>query len=253
MARRQRVKRPVPERTEPDRSWRGAFGASPDASRPPSQASSAHTDPSAPDRKEASYEAINDAYRVIDDYLRQGQRMAEQFWLPAMGSNGPMNQFGPLFERFMRSAGDMGTAWVEMMSQWSSPPRGIEVAQGTAGPFGAGKTTRHSERDFQEGPPRDRPATSTGVSVQVESARKFQISVDLLDASEPGDLEIHELVASDRALSPIADVTIEKDASGRRVTVRVRVPKTQPPGVYNGMLLERGTHRPRGTVSLSLA
>jgi hypothetical protein len=190
---------------------------------------------------------------VIDEYLRQGQRMAEQFWLPAMGSNSPMNPFGPLFEQFMRSAGDLGTAWFEIMSQWSSPSRRIEVARGAAGPFGAGKTAQHSEPAFHGAGVGDRPGMGAGVSVQVESARKFQIWVDLLDASEPGDLEIHELIASDRALSPIADVRLESDASGRRVTVRVRVPEAQPPGVYNGILLERGTHRPRGTVSLSLA
>ncbi|MGO9833620.1 MAG: hypothetical protein ACLP1X_05340 [Polyangiaceae bacterium] len=253
MAQSERMKRPMPERTEPDRSWRGAFGAATDASRSPSEVASAVEEAQSPDRKGASYDAINDAYRVIDDYLRQGQRMAEQFWLPATGSNSPMNSFGPIVERFMRSAGDMGTAWFEMMTQWSTPPRGIEVAQGTAGPFGAGKTTRHSQPGFEGEGARDVPATGGGVSVQVESTRKFQISVDLFDASERGDLELHGLGAAELGLSPITNVLLERDPSSRRITVRIHVPEGQPPGVYNGMLLERETHRPRGTVSLSLA
>jgi hypothetical protein len=147
----------------------------------------------------------------------------------------------------------MGTAWFEMMSRWNAPPGDVEGARGIAGPFGAGKTTRQSDRDARATPPRDRPVTSAGVSVQVVSTRKFEISVDLLDAGEQGDLELHQLVASDRALSPIMDVKVERDASGRRIVVRIHVPEAQPSGTYNGMLLERGTHRPRGTVSLSLA
>jgi hypothetical protein len=36
------------------------------------------------------------------------------------------------------------------------------------------------------------------------------------------------------------------------VALRVRVPDDQPPGVYNGIILDRSTGRPRGTVSLVL-
>jgi hypothetical protein len=177
--------------------------------------------------------------------------MAEQFWMPAMGSNGPPNEYRRLFERFMRSAGEMGNAWFEMMNQWSSPPRRTEAPHGTAGPFGAGRTTGPLEGDPGPGAV-ERAPTSAGFSVQVESTQRFRISVDLLDASEVGDIELRELVACDRALPPISNVELESDASGRTMTVRVRVPDGQPQGVYNGMLLERGTHRPRGTVSLAL-
>ena len=248
MAQSDRVKRPVPERVDPDRGWRNAVGAP--APSGPEGPGPGHV-PQPAQGREASYEAVNDAYRVIDDYLRQGQRMAEKVWLPAMGDGGPLNDFGRLFERFMRSAGDMGTAWLEMMGQWSSPPARTEGARGGAGPFSAGRS--HVPAPAAGGG--ERPAQSTaatGLSVQVESKRAFQIWVDLLDPTDTRDLELKELASTDRALPPIVDVRFAREPDGRRVTVQVRVPDGQPPGVYNGMLLERGTHRPRGTISLSL-
>lgn len=253
MGQSHRVKRPMPERTDPDRGWRNALGARQENGAAGAGGSPEGQVPQPTEGREASYDAINDAYRVIDEYLRQGQRMAEKIWLPAMGENGPINDLGRVFERFMRSAGDMGTAWLEMMGKWSSPPIRRENAQGGAGPFSAGRP--HPSRHYSdEGVnPAAQATPVAGVSVHVESTRGFQIWVDLFDPNDPGDLELKELVAADGSLPSIADVRFEREPANKRVVVRVVVPDGHPPGVYNGMLIARGTHRPRGTISLSLA
>src|SRR5580704_15258439 len=83
-----RIKRPVPKRIDPDRSWKSVLGGvepgTPSSNGGPSQGSAPRT----VDGREPSYDAVNDAYRVIDDYLRQGQRVAERIWMPAAAENG---------------------------------------------------------------------------------------------------------------------------------------------------------------------
>jgi diaminopimelate decarboxylase len=39
-----------------------------------------------PEPRDAAYRALNDAYRLVDEYLRQGQKMAENIWLPSAAS-----------------------------------------------------------------------------------------------------------------------------------------------------------------------
>jgi hypothetical protein len=248
MAANGRVKRPVPERTEPDRDWRNALDAS--AGKNGVNGAS-HAPAPAPERREASYDAVNDAYRVIDEYLRQGQRMAERVWLPMIADAAPMADFGRIFERFMRSAGEMGTAWLEMMGQWSTPPRPTEIPRGGAGPFSAGRSPERSAPPAQ--PDRAGKARGGGgVSVQVESRRRFEIRVDLFDSDDAGGLEIKELVGARSAKDRITGVSVESKPGARKATVRVKVPDGQRPGLYNGMLLDQTSHQPRGTVSLRL-
>ena len=90
MSARKRVKRPVSERAEPARSWTGAF------QKLRARAGRARISGSgtrgragfrwlggSPRRVDPYLEAVNGSYRVIDEYMRQGQRFAEEFWLPS--------------------------------------------------------------------------------------------------------------------------------------------------------------------------
>jgi hypothetical protein len=251
-SKKQRVRRPVPSRTDPDRRWRGVFGTPKTQPENGNSRASAGPDSQAANgARAASYEAVNNAYRVIDEYLRQGQRMAEQFWLPSGGGTGPMGSMqdaGRVFERFLRSAGDMGAAWLEMMSRWSSPTERDDAPAGKASPFTAGKQAPgHQARADPQG-----SSGASGLSVSVESSRKFQIWVDLHGQGQRTDLELRELTALDRSVPAITDIRLEAGSAEGQLTIRVRVPEGQPAGVYNGLLIGRGNHRPGGTVSLSL-
>jgi hypothetical protein len=249
MAQRKRVKRPVPTRVEPERAWNGVFGARP-ASKAGAEVRS-NGDARAPkaDGRAASYEAVNGAYRVIDEYLRQGQRFAEQVWLPA-GSAAPAEQVGKLLERFVRSAGDMGSAWLEMMGQWSSPSeRASEAPRGGAGPFSAGRSARDGAHPVE--PPVGESAAKRLV-VSVEASRAFEVSVDVTGTIEPGDIEVGPLVSKDGKSTARRPARIDAEASDR-LAIRIRVPKGHPPGAYEAPLLDRRTKQRRGTVNLTLS
>jgi len=192
---------------------------------------------------------VNGAYRVIDEYLRQGQRFAEQIWLPG-GSAAPAEQIGRLLERFVRSAGDMGSAWLEMMGQWSAPyERASEAPRGGAGPFSAGR----SARDPDPAAPTMREATAQGLVVRIEATRTFEVSVETVGAIEPAGVELGPLVSANGKLPPLRGVRLDAGSPDRRLTIRIRVPKGHPAGIYRGSLLDRGTKQLRGTVSLTLS
>jgi hypothetical protein len=242
MSANERIKRPELERTSPERRWNGVFeprDAEADArseERPPADGDFTRSE-------STPYEAVNGAYRVIDEYMRQGQKMAEEFWLPLSG--GSARDVSRVFERFMRAAGDMGMAWVEMMSPMRPPSR-TESPKGSAGPFAT--STSHPDGDATSG--RARSAEPTGLSVSIESSRRVEVTVDLRGGASPSDLALGALTALDSAAAPLGDVKLEPDEVDGHVVVRIRVPENQASGVYNGILLDRSTSRPRGTVSL---
>jgi hypothetical protein len=246
MASKQRIKRPTLKRTAPDRRFSGAFRPpEPGASSP--EAPNAKREPKSDKKAGVPYEAVNGAYRLVDEYLRQGQKMAEELWLPQ--SNGGVPDVGKVVERFLRSAGDMGTAWFEMMNQWAAGPPEHAAPNGGTGPFAAGRRATHAAGANGA---TAAGALSTALSVSVESSRKFRITVDVFGAHAGTDVELVALKAADGSAALIDDIVAERDPTEGRITLSVRVPKGQPAAVYNGILVEKRTQRPRGTVSLVL-
>jgi hypothetical protein len=243
--------RPAVERVVPDRTWPGTFGKRPSeaVADSPAQEQPAETDPPAQAPRTAVYETLNDAYRLVDEYMRQGQRMAENLWLPLEGAGeNPFN--AP--ERFMRAMSDMTLAWVEVMQQWTtgvkSTPRQAPV--GSAGPFSAGFAPQPTG-DRSSIPP-VAPATQGSLSVCVQARGRVEVSVHVGDLTDLGALVPSELRPFSGKGEPIREVRLELRAD-EPATLRIVVPEGQPSGTYNGLLLERVTQRPRGTLSLTLS
>ncbi|MFT3768299.1 MAG: hypothetical protein QM820_22850 [Minicystis sp.] len=118
---RERIKRPEPERTQPLRNWSGAFGSPGQpgsASMPPGQgvppgfSGSVPPYPGPPGAaRDPVSRGVEAGYRVIDEYLRQGQAVARAMWSPFIPGFAPPGAGMPF---------DAG-----------SPP-------GASGPFGVG-------------------------------------------------------------------------------------------------------------------
>jgi hypothetical protein len=234
MARPTRMKRPKAARTEPERSFtRRSPREAPPPGRPP-EAAEELQEPR--DARSAAYEAVNGAYRVIDEYMRQGQRFAEEFWLPSPGGRPAGAELPRMVERFMQTAGEMGSAWLEMIASVATPPRTEEI-RGTAGPFGAGGHAPEVQHDLR-----------SGLTVAVESRRPVRLSIEAPSGFR--DAQVSALVSTDPVKPPITGVRIEMIED--ETVLRLIVPEEQPAGRYHGVLLDRRTERPLGTASLVL-
>ncbi len=188
-----------------------------------------------------AFEAVNDAYRVIDEYLRQGQQMARSMWLPYGEARMPGPDWGPTVERLTRVTGDVAMAWLEMFQQWSSTAAGSGSAP--ASPFAATPDSRSQS-------PYDDADGGLGFSVSVESPRPVTLSVELHPGVRPESVRVGSLACGDPSIRAIQSVALEPPDEQSAWRLRCVVPAEQPPGVYNGLILDRVSERPRGTISL---
>jgi len=238
-----RKKRPTPERTSPRRSWfsDAAAPAEPDAPGDARAESAEH----APDARETSYRAINNAYQLIDEYMRQGQKMAENLWVPLGGGESGAAAAFNAPERLMRAMGDMTMAWMEVMQQVTLGAQSAQPGKAKAAPFSAGRGVPRNPNQTTKPGAREAPA---GLTVNVSSAGRVEVSVQLNDFSDIANLVPTPLRPFQGDASAIADVRLEVREA--EAVMHVVVPDGQPPGVYNGLLLTRDTQRPKGTINL---
>ena len=265
--------RPEPERTGPDRAWtRGArrSGAVPptsNAAEPTSQGAAEPTGAGsagdAPANGGASasngargsaFRTLNDAYRLVDEYLRQGQEMAANVWQPFTGNGAPGWPVPGAPERFLRAMGDMTLAWIEAMQTFSAAEPATRPPSGTAGPFHTASTAARPAPSAATTPASSptyvtaQPLRQRELAVSVEAKGRVEVSAAFSELGESVELELGELRPARGKAAPLRDVTVRAEAE--RIVVHVVVPDGQPRGTYNGLVLDAKTQKPRGTLSV---
>jgi hypothetical protein len=264
-----RLKRPTLERDRPIRTWSTLFGPPHNGVTPPG--------PSAPGREgvgaaggapppvgvgvgvgvgaagQTIADAVEAGYRVINDYMRQGQAAAQGFTSGAAASPGlpgASPDMQQLAQRVLQYGWDFAGLWFEMWTRmggnatgWPSPGGGAPLRPGEwAGPPAAPAEQATPPSAAAEKPP-------MRLSVSLVSERRTSARLEFR-AGPAGTFVAHALRAEGQEAPPIRDVNIEAAAAGDEVTVRVVVASSQPPGVYNGMIIDEATNVPRGTISV---
>lgn len=288
MSDRPRMHRPDPERTQPIRNWGTLFGPPPGAPpHPPSVPFAGpfgppFTPPFAPPGGApasgpgaAVAQGVHAGYRVIEEYLRQGQNAARMMYGPWVGagpgapwsappawSGGAMPSLGPWADLLQSMLGAFPLFW---------PPPPGEV-HGAAGPFTAGQAPRgpvpivtpppahhaahtesvsHAPRapHAAHAPPAARVPVRAAVVVEAASDQRAEVTVELLGARADGDYVVHALRLPDGDGYRITGATAEGLADDDLVRVTVRVPADAPPGAYSGLIIDRASGLPRGSVT----
>ncbi len=303
----ERIKRPPPERTGPVRNWSTLFGppgrpptpgdptvppigmgASPPPGWPGPPISGTPGMPfpfpppggfpmpgappfGAPPGRGVA-QGVAAGYRVIEEYLRQGQSVARSMWGGGSGNGNAWPTYGAgdpqqLVSGLTRQASQLAGMWLDMLNLvvpgtlggYGAPPAG------TAGPFwmGAEPPPGPAWPAAPPGPargeaPRSAPAPApvdtrgdpTAVVVEVQSTRPTEVSLELRPRSLGLALRVHELRAPAADAPRLTEVNITADAEEERVKVTVRVPDGHPPGVYSGVILDERTSLPRGTLTV---
>jgi hypothetical protein len=183
-------------------------------------------------------------YRVVDEYIHQGQRAAQRLNDRSLAPETIARDVQDLTARMTQYASDFLGVWFEF----------LELA--TAG-SGVRQTSRENGQQTEPtaGAPRPQPprrasARRTRVRIHLTSHRPAEVSIDLEPDAERRTLVVHALRAVDPEKPRLADVVLEPGASGKPLTLRIHVPADQPPGVYNGLVIDEQTSRPAGTVSV---
>ena len=234
MAEAPRIVRPKLDRTAPIRSFSEMLRGSPAADGNGSEQ---------PPKDDVVSRTVELGYRVVDDYLKAGQRAAESRGASADGSSAIVRDFQDLAGRMARYASDLTEIWFQLM----------ELSARGAAANGANGAAAAPPAEASPAPPVSEPATrEVRIAVQIASAKPVEVLLDLRVATVPRAVVVHSLRAPEAEKPRIRGVTFDAEAGDAPPRLVLRVPATQPAGVYSGLVIDEETSRPIGTISVAI-
>jgi hypothetical protein len=262
--RSERSRRPQAGRSEPVRNWETLFGPPADGPGAPDGRSRAAKG----DAKNPIAKGVELGYRVMDEYVRQGQRVAGLRGAPAGSTGGSGTALPQLTERMFQYASDFASVWMEAMGVMmrtggavgeGRPPDGAKEAPSGATtdplreqrtPPDKGPSSSDAGSPSANGTPRSSGAIS--VVVEVTSRRPVRAVVDLRPGPIEGPLVVSDLRAGDPRRARLKGVSLEVAPDGKRLTIRLKVPSQHPAGEYVGAVVDGLTAVSRGTLTVTV-
>lgn len=228
-----RVKRPALDRTRPIRSWSHALGSAATDGLPEEPGSSGSDRPA----DDPVSHAVDLGYRVIDQYMQQGQRAAERMRRGTYGVDALGEDMQDLAGRLVRYVSDFGSTWLEVLDR-----------------TGVSRDRPRPETDTTNGGPHDAPpvvARPLPLRVKVRTRRSVEVTLDATTVDCGQRLVIHALRPGHGSGPRLDDVTFGVVAPGYG-EICLRVPDSAPPGSYSGRVIDADTNRPVGTLIVEL-
>ena len=216
----ERVKRTPPYRTGPYRAF--------SRRECPSEAGAHWAD--AQNTNSVIGDAVGSAYSVAAEQLLEGRDAAARIRDGSYNTADLEDDVGRLIRRIARVTKDSSVAWLDILSavlRMAAPPT-----------YGGPK-------------PSDR--ASTPISIEVVSSRPTEVVVDI-NASTPGFSPIvHGIHAIPPAEGVLKDVVFKLSNDRKRAVLAIRVPDKASPGSYAGLIVDRMTNEPGGTVRVHIS
>ncbi len=245
MSVKKRVSRPKLDRTEPIRRWPHLLGMSPEAAQNDGDSPAAGRSLNA-----AVSRSVDLGYRVIDEYIRQGQRAAQRLNDRSYGAQAMTSDVQELALRVGQYTSEFAAIWFELIQAAV-----IGAAEHKNGAPRGTQAVRTSDATASSAPAPERlPAAAepARVRIAITSPRPAEVSLDLRPELAARPVLVNALRALDPDKPRVSDVVFEPACNGDPPTLRLRVPADQPAGVYNAVMVDAETSRPVGTISLRI-
>jgi hypothetical protein len=222
---KERIRRPVLDRTKPHRTWANVVSAVP-----------AIDNQSSPE--------VQTWNRVLDDHLRAGQASARlvQEALGGISGSGASGSGASqdLVNRMVRAGSDFMSFWLEFMSRFaggtSLPADRVGMGDGRPDAIAAGPV----------------PGTPLRVTVEVDSARPTKVAVDLRPRARGSRLSLDRLHPRGSGGAPIRIAKIDSSPDTDIVVIALRITEDQLVGVYDGVIVDDVTGLAAGTLSIEV-
>ncbi len=246
MGTRERLKRPKMQRTRPIRNWSAAVGNT----RPPADATTGGAQGQA-SGEDIVGRAVELGYRVIDEYVRQGQRTARRLSDRSMDPGAIIGDMQELTSRIAQFATEWSGLWIDVAQ---SMAKGV----GAMNPFGEQRPTPSEPMTAASRSRSTQPRTSESdeaarIRIDVDAARHIEVSMDIRPDATHRPLILHALRALDPALPRLTDLAFTPCVGDQPATLRLRVPAAQPAGTYSGVIVDAETNVPVGTLSVRVS
>jgi len=247
-----RLHRDDPIRTEPIRDWEQLFrkpGAA-DSLRPENVNGSEEV----PNESEANDHPWDDAvshavdlgYRIIEDQISQGKRIAEEISERTNPATSVGSDVSDFVRRLLQFNTDLGTTCLEFVD---SLTRSAEFSQNLSNLVddGIASAGNHNARDESHETARH------NVPIDVVSMQPARVSLELHNNVAIDSICVHGLFDLDPSVPPLTDVAFINSEEDQGYVLNIRVPPDQPTGTYAGVVTDSKTNQPRGTLSVRIS
>jgi len=239
-----RIRRPTPARTAPHRGWTPPI---PGAGQP-NDAVPTREGGGPRERIEATVsKSVELGYKVIDEYLQQGQRTAARLNAGALTAEAVATEAQDLGTRVARYASDFFGAWMELLELAAA---GRAARPDLSRPPAAADDATAPAAAAPPPPTAGTGALASRLRVDLDTRRAVHLRLDVHPDRMRGALRAHALRSADPRCGRLTDITCVVDDGAP--LLRLRIPPEQRAGSYEGLLIDETTNRPVGSVRVTL-
>jgi hypothetical protein len=201
--------------------------------------------------------SVDLGYRIVDDYIRQGEKAARQFTERSATPQTMATDAQDFAVRFAQHASGLAGVWLEFL-QLTAASSGMPLNTTLWDAFVPPATTSPPSPVFRpahaphNAAARRGETERTSVRIEITASRPTDVVLDLQPSATGRPLSVYALREKDSDTARIADVLFEPESDGAPARLRIRIPADQPPGIYNGLIVDDASGRPVGSVSVSL-
>lgn len=237
MSQRTRLKRPAPEREQPIRNFTHAIGLGVGAT---GGAPESDGDAAAPVSR-----AVELGYRVVDEYIRQGQKAARRVGAAPAGPDAAVGDMQELASRLAQFTSEWVGIWLDFAQRVAPGLGGFPPAPGRAAPATPAAAAPSAAAPTST-------AATAPVRIALSAAGPVEVSLDLQPDAAARPLIVHTLRAVAPKLPRLTDVQFTPATDDAPGVLAIRVPATHPPGVYSGAIVDAESDRPVGTLCVEV-
>lgn len=243
MRQRERLRRADPERTGPIHDWSKLYRAddSFDSRKPELDTLTNGNHGQPPGVSEAAYRGVELGYQVVDKHIREGRAAAQRCQRTGSAQTTRRDAMDEIdaeriIERAFRAISDLLPVWRDVLNS-----------------IAAATFSRTSSTSANPGPPvRNELSAECAVAVELTAARPTRVTLALPRGYAQIPLVVGALHALDPDKPPVTGIDFIPACSGERACVRIRLPSDQPPGVYAGILADKESEEPCGTLTIRI-
>jgi hypothetical protein len=220
----------------PIRNFSGLYAAPGDSSSSTAAGSSSlRTKP--PQGEPPVREAVGLAYRVIEKHISDGKRNAEMLnSQPYINTRAVTDSFQEVLDRTIRYQSELIPLWLEALTS------AVRVDSPRIPKHGS----PHEVNDVSD-------RLWNNISIEIASSRPIEVQVNLREHSEMLPLVALGLRAVDGNKPVLSEISFAPEPSSRTIKLRLEISDTVPADTYSGVVVNRETGEPLGTLSVRIA
>lgn len=250
MAEHDRLHRENPERDAPIRNWSALYRKADSWTASFSETTTQTTAKTSEngDFSDPLSHGVKLGYQVIEEHIRQGQRIAQQINSRSYNLKNASNDVSELVDRLVRDSTNLLSLWFQFMASLTQTAESFRPASTTPQqPFSPSANGAAQHHAATASAPAQQPAT---VSIELVASCPTQVTLSLSPQAERLALVSPGLHALGGEKPPLTDIRFTPCRDNQPALLRLVIPPGHPADCYSGVLVDSVTGAPQGTVSV---